>query len=98
MTVPPISPDDDLRGFLLGTLPADRAEVVRAWLEADPTRAADLERFVARDDLTDALGNRSPVEPVPAEVVERVVRGVSDTLRRAGRRLLRRPPGGTPRG
>ena len=75
------APDDDiLRGFLLGTLPPDRVERVRAWLDADPAHAARLDRLTARDALTDSLTDDTADESVPPDTVERVVRAVSDAL------------------
>ena len=77
-TAPP--DDDDLRGFLLGTLPPDRVERVRAWLDADPAHAARLDRLTARDALTDSLTDDTADESVPPDTVERVVRAVSNAL------------------
>jgi len=81
MPVSPFPPDDNsLRGFLLGTLPTDRAEEVRSWLDSDPVHLARLDQMTARDPLVDALCDPTEEVPVPDQVVERVIRAVSDSL------------------
>jgi serine/threonine protein kinase len=68
------SPDDDtLRAFLLGLLPPVRAEAVREWLDADPTRAARLARLGDNDPLTDALRAPFPTSAVPEGTIDRVL-------------------------
>ena len=60
MPVPSILSDDDLYQFLIGGLHEDRVELVRTWLDADPTHTERLARFAVRDDFA-ALG--SVLEP-----------------------------------
>ena len=83
MSASPVPSDDELRSFLLGTLSAERVEVVRDWLSADPSHAARLDRLPVRDPLTDALSERQKADPAPPGTIERVVRAASDALRHA---------------
>ena len=80
MSPVPVPPDDELRAFLLGTLSAERVEAVRAWLDADPTRAERLNRLAPRDPLTTALADKTPVNSIPNDTIERVIRRASDAL------------------
>ncbi len=80
MSVSPLPSDDDLQGFLLGVLSDAHVEAVRAWLDADPARAARLDRLAPRDPFTAALGAQPPADAAPGEAVERVVRRVADAL------------------
>jgi serine/threonine protein kinase len=77
----PVHPsDDDLRQFLLGNLPPDRADAVQAWLDADPSHAPRLDRLTVRDPLTDACSASATRTPIAAAAVERVARAVSALL------------------
>jgi serine/threonine protein kinase len=77
-----INPDENvLKGYLLGTLPQDRVEQVREWLEADPTHVDRLTKLMARDPLTDAISRKSAESSISAHSIERVVRRVSNSLR-----------------
>lgn len=79
----PAPPDDVLRAFLGGALPADRADEVRQWLESDPDGADRLARLRVGDAFLDAMADRTPYPSVSADAVERIVRCLSDA-RRAG--------------
>ena len=83
MSHPLRCPDDDtLRGYLLGTLPATRAEEVRAWLDSDARNADLLERLSVRDPLTDTFSENMLGDSVPAETIARIVRNVSESILR----------------
>ncbi len=80
MAASAIPTDDDLRGFLLGTVAAERVEAIRAWLEADPAHGARLEGILAGDVLTDALTNRAADTLLAVECLDRLTLSVSQAL------------------
>jgi serine/threonine protein kinase len=82
MVVHPLPPEDDtLRAFLLGVLPPERVEVVRERLEADRAHASRLGRLAAGDAITDAVSSSTAELPTASAAVERIVRGVAESLR-----------------
>ncbi len=80
MPAVPIPADDDLRRFLLGTLPADRVEYVRTWLDADSLHASRLDRIAANDLVMDAIFDSTTEEPALAGAVERIIRNLFDSV------------------
>lgn len=83
MSAVPVPSDDELLAFLLGTLPTERGDMVRLWLDADPTHAARLDKLAPRDPLTTALADKTPLDSIPADTIERVIRRVSDALHKS---------------
>jgi hypothetical protein len=78
---PVSTPDEEtLREFLLGTLAADRAEQVAAWLSSDPSAGDSLHRVTAHDLLTGLLSDTTPADAAAAPSVERIVRSVLQAL------------------
>ncbi|QJW94816.1 hypothetical protein FTUN_2340 [Frigoriglobus tundricola] len=58
MPGPSIPSDDDLHQFLLGALPEERVERVRAWLDAAPAHAERLAGLAAPDEFAARGGAR----------------------------------------
>jgi hypothetical protein len=81
MSAVPVPSDEDLRRFLLGSLPAEQVEVVRAWLDADPARAECLDGLAARDPLLDAFTAPGDHDTLSPGSLERVARAVAEALR-----------------
>jgi hypothetical protein len=79
------SDESTLRDFLLGALPAERAEQVAGHLAGDPALVEALRRLAADDPLTQALVGASTAELAPADLVAHTIRstlhalGVADT-------------------
>ena len=71
---------DDLRGFLLGSLPEEKAALIADWLSTDPDAIAKLREISAADTLTAALSTLTGLpEPLPAHV-EKVIQTIIQTL------------------
>ncbi len=74
---------DDLRSFLLGTLPPAEAERVSTWVHDTPPAADALRQALAADAVTEVLSDTARRTPLPADRVEQVVRSVMQSLRPA---------------
>src|SRR5262249_14309335 len=85
------------RGFLLGTVPAERVEAVCAWLESDPGNASRLEGLAARDALLDVLSDTTPEEPVAEDCLGRLpASGSQERESLSANRAGAETPGGGP--
>ena len=73
-------PQEDLHGFLLGTLPPDDAERVVAWASEQSSAAEALQRVSAHDFLTEVLSTTIRTEQPNALLVEQVIRTVTQAL------------------
>lgn len=83
MSVSSTPSDDELHQFLLGGLPEERVDWVRAWLDSDPAHAARLARFQFQDEFVLAVRDRAADVPARQDAVERIVRGVASALVKA---------------
>jgi serine/threonine protein kinase len=72
-------PDEQLRGFLLGTLSEEQAEYVAAWVDSMAAGGDPLRGVAARDTLIDLVTTRVEVPDDPA--ADRVVESLVAALR-----------------
>jgi anti-sigma factor RsiW len=83
--------DEDLHGFIDGELPADRAELVAAALEADPVLAARVEAFAADKAALAAAFRPVTEEALPAAWIARIEQAARPVAVMTPRRAVRRP-------
>jgi hypothetical protein len=74
MSIASMPSDEELRQFLLGALPEDRVDSVRAWLDRDPAHAARLAGLAVQNEFA---ARREDLPDAPEDVVERIVRKVA---------------------
>jgi hypothetical protein len=87
-----LPPDDRLEELARGALHSEDIDSVADRLAADPALAARFADLVAADPLTAAL-TAEPPDPVPTEILDRVLSGVLRILGEASATATRTDPG-----